>query len=212
MSVGVVTVCHTYTEFVAGWAQSVRDLTTKPARIVVAATNVFDVAASAQGVIPWTVVRAEEPFTYGGYLNRAIAACDTDWVAWIGVDDRYRPHALDGIDRPDADVVAFGLQYASGQQWHPSRRSAGDVLQVRENFVPCGSPFRRSLWERIPFQPDLAPFEDWAFWVGAARQGARFDITGRIDVDYAQHSAQIVPPMEPTRTRIAEWARTLEAQ
>ena len=53
----------------------------------------------------------------------------TDWVVWIGADDRFRPTALDGIERDDADVVALGFQYDTGQTWmpHPTRER---VLRV----------------------------------------------------------------------------------
>lgn len=204
MSVGIITTVHTYTHFLPGWCESIAALTTQPDAVVIAATNPTDVAPLL--TIDATVVQAGSAFSFGGYLNTATAACPTDWVAWIGVDDRYRPHALDDVDRDDADVVAFGMQYEQGGTWMPNVTH----IDMAANYVPCGSPFRRALWERLPFQPHLAPFEDWALWAGFAHLGARFTTTGRIDFDYAQHADQIVPPMEPTRTRIAEWLTTLE--
>jgi hypothetical protein len=209
-TVGVIAVCHTYAHFAADWARSVRGLTTKPDKVVIAATDPVAVVDAIAGRIDATVIQAAEPFGYGRYLNQAVAACDTDWIVWAGIDDRYRPVALDGLRFTQADVVGFGLQYGTGTQaWRPAAVDPNSVLQVRSNLVPCGSPFRRWVWERIPFQPDLAPFEDWAFWVGAASLGARFATTGRIDVDYAIHPQQIVPPDEPTRSQIEAWARTL---
>jgi hypothetical protein len=210
-TIGVVTTCHTYTKFLPAWAGSVRNLNTQPDRIVIAATKPEEVTnAIGTGLEDYTVVRGDEPFTLGGYLNAAVAACDTDWIVWIGADDRYRGHALDGLRFAQADVVAMGMQFGRGGFWHPHGFTAADVLAVNDNFVPCGSAFRRRLWEQIPFQPQLAPFEDWALWVGFAHLGATFTNTGRIDFDYGQHADQIQPPKEPTRSRIAEWAKGLQ--
>lgn len=209
-TIGVVAACHTYTHFLDQWAAGIRGLHTKPDRIVIAATDADAVTTALDGKLPhFTVVQAQEPFGLGKYLNTAVNACRTEWIAWVGVDDRYRPHALDGIKFMDADVVGFGMKYASRREWIPQAVAADQVLTVSENLIPCGSPFRRKYWAARPFQPHLAPFEDWALWVGFAALGARFTTTGRIDFDYNQHEAQIVPPMEPTRTRIAEWAKGL---
>lgn len=209
-TIGVVTTCHTYLHHLASWCGFVRNLNTAPDKVVIAATDVEAVTAiTAQELPSAEVIQGAPPFGLGAYLNTAIAACETDWIAWIGADDRYRAHALDGLRFANADVVAMGMQFAQGGAWHPTPVAPSAVLGVRENFVPCGSPFRRSLWEQIPFQPDLAPFEDWALWVGFAHLGATFASSGRIDFDYGQHPDQIVPDMEPTRSRIAEWAKGL---
>lgn len=209
-TVGVVAACHTYTHFLERWAASIRGLHTQPERIVIAATDPQAVQAELTGKLPYfKVVQADEPFGLGKYLNTAINACHTDLIAWVGIDDRYRPAALDGIKFMDADVIAMGMKYANGREWRPGAVTAEQVLQVQENLVPCGSPFKRKFWAARPFQPHLAPFEDWALWVGFAALGARFAATGRLDFDYNQHDQQIVPPLEPTRTRIAEWAKEL---
>lgn len=207
-TIGVVTTCHTYTHFLAGWCGSVRNLNTKPDKVVIACTDEATTRAAID-LPEFTLVQVDEPFGLGKYLNAAIAACETDWIVWIGADDRYRMHALDGLRFSQADVVAMGLQFGHGGAWHPHAVSPDAVLAVNENYVPCGSAFRRRLWQQIPFQPHLAPFEDWALWVGFAHLGATFTSTGRIDFDYGQHPDQIVPDMEPTRSRIAEWAKGL---
>jgi glycosyltransferase involved in cell wall biosynthesis len=207
-TIGIVTTCHTYTSFLPGWCGSVHNLNTAPDRVVVACTDPAT-TGSAMTLDDYELVQVAEPFGLGKYLNAAIEKCDTDWIVWIGADDRYRMHALDGLRFSQADVVAMGMQFSQGGYWHPTEVSPSAVLAVNENFIPCGSAFRRSLWQQIPFQPHLAPFEDWALWVGFAHLGARFASTGRIDFDYGQHPDQIVPDMEPTRSRIAEWAKGL---
>ncbi len=210
-TIGIVTTCHSYYSFLDGWLASIQELSTKPDQIVIAATDPDQCSAFIPAKYSNVkVVQGTEPFWIARYLNAAIEACETDWIVWIGLDDRYRSCALDGIRSSSADVVAFGMQFANGTPWIPYNVTAEQILTVRSNLIPCGSPFRRNLWEQIPFQEHLSPFEDWALWVGFAALGARFTATNQIDFDYSQHPEQIVPPMEPTRTRILEWSQTLK--
>ena len=201
-TVGVVTVCSdAYREWLIPWAESVAGLNRRPDRVVVA-------CESAPPPLPVDVqpVIMGSPFDdFPDWLNAAIEACDTDWIAWIGVDDTYRPHALDTLDGSAADVVCFGMRYDHGIWVEPV--TAATVLTAQRNHIPCGSPFRRRLWDAIPFQPHLHPFADWGFWISCAAQGATFEHTGRVDFDYRWHADT------PTRDTAAEeairaWAST----
>lgn len=205
-TIGIVTTVGSYEKFLPGWCTSVRGLQRAPDRVVIAAHDADTVFGITEKELPGTqVVPVEREFHFAHYLNAAIAECDTDWIAWIGVDDRYWPHALNGIDIIETDIYVYGMRVTTGGVWHGS-----DIDKALDyNPAPCGSPFRRWIWEAIPFQEHLSPFEDWAFWVGARALGATSKQTGRIDFDYAQHPDQIVPPEEPTATRIREWAATL---
>ena len=210
-TIGIVTTCHTYTEFIPAWSASVAELNRQPDEVLIACTNPADVIAALDPRLhDVTVVSVPEPFMLSKYLNYAVQGIDTDWVAWIGCDDRYRPTAFDDLDLANSDVICFGMEWPNGCTTIPSAPTPQRVLSVSDNPVLCGSPFRRSLWETHPFNPDLFPFEDWGFWVGCAAQGARFTATGRVDFDYATHGAQNHPPQEPTRTKIAEWLNSLD--
>ena len=209
-TIGIVAACHTYLDFLDQWSAGIRGLHTPPDEIVIAATSPFEVIKAVDDKLPnYRVVKAEEPFGLGSYLNRAIQECETDWIVWIGIDDRYRPHALDGLKFVNQDVRAMGMQYGAGHYWIPQAVTAEKILNVSENLIPCGSAFRRELWLQQPFNPDMAPFEDWALWVGFAALGATFTTSARVDFDYTNHSRQIVPPTEPTRSRILEWSQKL---
>jgi hypothetical protein len=205
-TVGIITTVGTYEKFLPQWCISVRGLQRQPDQIVIAAQNPEAVTTITKKELPQaTVLEIKEPFQFGTYLNYAVEACETEWISWIGVDDRYRPQALNGIDIIDVDIYTFGMRLTDGREWH-----GGDIDEALEhNPIPCGSPFRRWIWESIPFQPELTPFEDWAFWVGAQHVGAVSKKTRRIDFDYRLHEDQIVPPMEPTATKIRQWAQTL---
>ena len=210
MTVAVVTTCHTYEAFLPGWVESVEGLDRQPDEVVIACTNPDTVSeAISDTLINVRVVGVQEPFSLAKYVNAAVSVTDCDFVAWIGADDRYLPHAL--TLSYDADVIGLGMQWQHGGAWVPSVESREKILEVSSNPVPCGSVFRRSLWEAIPFQEELSPFEDWGFWVGCAWQGAQFSVTGRVDFLYGQHAEQIQPPTEPTRSKIVSWVQSLGA-
>ena len=205
-SIGIVTTVGTYESFLPAWCESVRNLERQPDRIVIAAQSAENVRAITAVHLPEAeIVSVPQEFHFGTFLNQAIAECETDWIVWIGVDDRYYPHALNHLDATRQDVSIFGMRLDNGRQW-----LGGSLDDAREyNPAPCGSPFRRWIWESIPFQTHLAPFEDWAFWVGARALGATWHRTLREDFNYHTHAEQIVPPHEPTAGRIREWAATL---
>lgn len=210
-TIGVVTTCHTYSHFIPAWSASVAELNRKPDEVIIACTNPANVIPQIDPRLrDVTVISVPQPFLLSKYLNRAIQALDTDWVAWIGADDTYRPTALDDLPTMHSDVIGFGMEWSNGSAWIPRIPLRESILQVEHNHIPCGSLFRKSLWQKLPFNEDLAPFEDWGFWVGCAAQGARFATTGRIDFDYSTHGAQNHPPQEPTRTKIREWLNSLE--
>lgn len=207
MSIAVVTACHSYWEHLPGWAASVASLTTVPDTVVVATADADRAAAEIGDTLTDVqFVDCGDSMTLADLFNPAIAHADTDWVAWLGVDDRYRPHALDGIERDDADVVAFGMQYGD-RVWAPQPTVSG-LLRLTDNQVPCGSPMRRSMWEKMPLQARFTPFDDWALWVGFARIGARFASTGRIDFDYRWH-ASTPTDVSAHRPLIADWLQSL---
>lgn len=205
MTIGVCVVASDlYKHHVAGWAESVAALTTQPDEILVVTESPV-----WTGLRDWSWLRLDVTnVEFGALWRQALRRMRTDWVVWIGADDRFRPTALDGIERDDADVVALGFQYDTGQTWmpHPTRER---VLRVEANEVTCGSAFRRALFDDSLMSPEFGPLADWAFWVGLAAKGARFTSTGRIDVDYA-FAGHVNPAAEPWRTQIHEWSRTVQ--
>jgi hypothetical protein len=151
-----------------------------------------------------TVVGWFGDFAFSDMMNLAFENCQTDWVSWVGIDDRYRPHALDKIDTCVADVLALGFQYDTGQIWTPANVTNEQVLSLHANMITCGSPVRRWLWERNSFDQRIAPFDDWCFWVGTAVSGATYDCTLNIDVDYA-YAGHTVPSDSLARATVAQY-------
>lgn len=202
VSLGVVGVCHSYPDHIPGWLKSVRELNRKPDQIVLVLFHEIDVTQyNLQGV---KVIKWYKDFEYSNMMNLAFEACNTDWIAWIGIDDRYRPHALDKIDSCQADVLALGFQYDTGQIWTPTATNAEQILALHANMIPCGSPVRRWLWEKQPFEQRIAPFDDWCFWVGTAVNGATYDATLDIDVDY-EYAGHWVPNDAQARATVTQY-------
>lgn len=201
-SIGVVGICHGYPEKINGWVSSVRDLQTKPDEIVLVLwTGIDKTELDLDGI---KVIDWNGDFEYSNMMNLAIENCQTDWIAWIGIDDRYRPWALNKLKETDADVLALGFQYDTGQVWLPNKTNPDEILSMRANMIPCGSPFKRWLWEKIPFDQTIAPSDDWVFWLGTALSGASYDSTFEIDVDY-EYAGHWVPDEIQARARISDW-------
>lgn len=201
-TLGVVSICHSYPEKIAGWLDSVRALNRKPDQIVLVLYNkIFIKDLDLDGV---KVVFWDGDFEYSNMMNLAFQNCDTDWISWIGIDDRYKPHALDKIDTCEADVLALGFQYDTGQIWTPANVTAEQILSLHANMIPCGSPVRKWLWEQQPFEQRIAPFDDWCFWIGTALSGAKYDCTLNLDVDY-EYAGHWVPNESDARRTVTQY-------
>ena len=213
-TIGVVTTCHTYVQYIGPWLESIRALTRTPDKVVIAATDV-ELVRDYVGDHWWAhdvlVVQGPRPFRWGSALDAAIEACETDWITWIGIDDVYKPWALDGWEDSHADIIAFGLEapaikYARTYSGIPQRTELLDT--ERRNGITAGSPIRRSLWEQLKFDSETwGPLEDWAFTVRAAQLGATVDITGRVDFEYAVHDGQNRFDEESFAKRLEQWKR-----
>ena len=193
MSIGVVTVAYgdRYLKFLPEWLSAVGDLKTKPDAVKIVTDNRAEVqqfvnaSTVAADVIYSDTVPANHPQVL---VNEAIALCDTDWICKMDVDDLIYPHALDQVANADCDVLMFGISLAA-KAFFAQEISALDIRTQAENLVFSGSPFRRWVWERSQYQ-DMV-YEDWAFWVNAAKNGARFLPSNSIDYEYRVHGNNI---------------------
>lgn len=193
MTVGIVTSVYgkDYLPFLPGWAQAIAELDSKPDAVTIAYSGeASEYQAAVNALLDVTWVADLRPYRIHPQVrvNAAIAATHTDWIVKMDVDDRLLPHALTGWQDADADIVNFG--YRIGTQDLPSRPvTAHDILRKAGNSVGSGSPFRRYVWDRNAFE-DRA-YDDWVFWIKAARAGFRFTATGRVDYIYTRHPGQI---------------------
>lgn len=206
VTVSVIGACApNYYDHLPGWLASVDALQRRPDDVVVCAPE--------GAPLPSWVRRVEPPmlgWAWAPWHNAAAFASTGEYVAHIGIDDRYYPHALDGCDAWTADVVVFGMDYDDSPgvfgAWIPD---VATIAAGAHDYVPCGSPIRRAMFDRLGgWQDHLFPAIDWALWVGAARLGGTFERTGRIDFWYRAHD--LTPQVsEAHRLAMLSWAASL---
>ena len=196
MTVGIVTVAvgDLYRGFLPDWAEAVAALQTRADYYCIVTDRIDEnIESAAETLGPnGHIMTSDKRWEYHPQVlvNEAIAECDTDWIVKMDADDRIYGHALN--DWPDADVVMFGITLDIGERPRnliPGETTADAIMRIEHNLVFSGSPFRRSLWEKNHYRDMI--YEDWAFWVGCARQGARFAPTGRADYRYTAHEDQM---------------------
>lgn len=204
-----MTTIGSYYHHLPQWADSIKALQRQPDEVIIAASEPWrvwvgldDMGVDLPGL---RVLAVNGPFLLSRFLNVAVAASHSDWIAWIGVDDAYRPEALNGLDDCPADILIYGMQIEGQGVWHGGLLADSPLY----NPIPCGSPFRRTLWAQNPFNEGLFPYEDWAFWIAAHHAGAKAIPSGRIDFDYHLHDQQINHDNPDATRRIQEWARRI---
>lgn len=215
MTVGVAVACsNAYAHLLPAWAASVAGLRRRPDFVAMAVESltgdgVHEAMQRLATVTQLTLVRVDPPFDFARWWNAALGACEADWIAWAGADDRYLPHALDGLEdyaHANTGAIAWGLRYDTGQEWRPGPATAGQLRYSPRNLVPCGSPVRRAAWEASPLRSEFGPLADWGLWAGLGRDGWSVSATGDIRVDYA-YAGHHAPDDEPWMTRILTWAK-----
>lgn len=193
MSIGIVTSCYglAYYGFLDEWSAAILELERQPDWVTIAHDGV---PAKYRQIVDrrldpvWVTDDRPVQLHPQIHVNAAIAVTFTDWIIKADVDDVLLPHALNGWETMGADVVNFG--YRIGDQDYPSRAiSAETMLEKIDNPMGSCSPFRRWVWETNQFEDLL--FDDWAFWIKAARAGAIFTSTQRVDYVYRTHPGQI---------------------
>lgn len=201
MTIGIVTVAHgrTYHEFLREWGRAVAALERKPDTITIVHDGVGDdikQSLSDLGPIVWVHDTATRFTTHPQFLiNTGIALTGTDWIVKLDADDLILPHALNTVDSCTADVLNFG--YRIGDHDHVSTSPfVEQLLDKMTNPISSCSPFRRWVWEQNKFR-DMV-YDDWMFWIDAARSGATFDATGTVDYIYRIHPDQITARYDAT--------------
>ena len=209
MSIGVVTVAYgsAYQRFLPEWAQAVAKLNTPPEQVTIICDTI---SAEHLDMLESTIrtcnVRVMLSLTVPEHhpqilVNEAIAATSTEWICKMDVDDIILPYALDKVANCQADVLMFGIVMsvwnADGTPKIPhshvpmlaQKVTAQQIAQSPHNLVFSGSPFRKTVWEKAPFRDMI--YEDWAFWIEAAKNGAQFAQTDSLDYEYRIHDKNI---------------------
>jgi GT2 family glycosyltransferase len=116
---------------------------------------------------------------YASALNDALRQAETEFVQFLGHDDRLGRHALELLVAADADV-AYPTRLRFDERWSflgtfPAPPFAPDRL-LQSNFVPGVSLVRRRAALEVGGFRDLGhgTHEDWDLWIRMHRAGFTF--------------------------------------
>ncbi len=113
--------------------------------------------------------------------NNGISVAKGSYILPLDADDKLHPKAIENylkrLNKRDNDpVVVFGWLQSFGTDnslWAASEFEPRQILH--RNQIPASSLFRRSVWElQKGYRTNVPGFEDWDFWIGAIRIGAKF--------------------------------------
>lgn len=190
----VTSVWGDYAQWLPDWAHSIITQTVPPTQVVIADLGVRHaeplyhavdllVAAGIHAFPVWSLYEG-----MGAARNTAVGAATTEWVMHLDADDRLLPWAIADTAalQDQADVVCLGARRHDRRAVTFPKASAQRVLDGHLCCYSC-APFRRSLWEKRPFQT-ANDWVDSVFWVGLAHLGARFVPTERPGFIYRDHA------------------------
>jgi hypothetical protein len=175
MTLAVHTSSHAerYGVFIPRYWQAMRGLNRQPDQIVILhhSSNLTRFPESVPKEYRSRVKVVETDKEHGAAtVNLNIAAVDTDWVAFCGLDDQLFPEAYDEIAGVgDAEILVGNVRMSNGVEfrgvWDP------ESLKTR-NTLTALSPYRKALWERVGGWPNIR-WNDWGFWIKCAMAGVQ---------------------------------------
>ncbi len=173
MSVTVVSCCYgsLFQSFRPRWEAAIEKLDPAP--------DAVRVADDRMHVSHW-----KHPQAF--FLSLAFARVETDWAVICDIDDLVFPDALSGLDEVDADVWQMGFESSDGETYVPPTLSNGDYLALGSNPYVGSSAIRTDAYKAVGGFSDIA-LQDWALWRSLARNGARFQSSGRTHFRYMRH-------------------------
>jgi hypothetical protein len=188
-----------YGVFFPRWWQAISELSRQPDQVVITyhESNLAKVPESVpkeyKNRVKLVVCESEAGSVYP---NLSVESCDTDWVAFCGLDDQVLPNAYDEIDNcRDSEILVSNLKLSDGSNFFGS----WDIQRMKtENCVPCHSPFRKSLWERVGGRPYIY-WEDWGFWMKCAmadaktHQSQNFQVLFDLGTSHETESGPLLP-------------------
>lgn len=222
----VTTVGGNYSQYMADWAESIAQQTRRPDHVVVVdnGSDDPDLVEQAATRLGAELVRLPFPTNYGRARNIAVSKAETEWVQHFDCDDTMMPWALqetaDTLSaNPDADVISWG--WAKSDNGRVRTRSynrlRGEQILKTQKKASGPSPFRKSLWERAPYDDLIEAAWDTTLWIGFAHLGATFQPARSLCFEYRQHADSVFnsrtndPDKLPLRHRVSERLRLLAA-
>lgn len=198
---GVVVVSHQQ-QYLRECLESINDQSVTPSATVLVdnASPREETAAAIAEAMGVHTIRLSDPTSLGTARNlgcELLANCD--YIVTLDGDDVLRPRYVEVVwraaDERSADVVYTAAELfgsASGVIFSPPLGGERRDLR-RGNFIPAMALFKHSLWRAAGgFDPNLAFFEDWDFWLSCAERGATFHGLDEVLWRYRRHESSML--------------------
>lgn len=215
MRFGIFTACYGYERWLPEWEQSIARMNPSADEVVIVGDEAAQAAWSGFGRF---ILAPEfgEPFRQAAAYNRAVSEMSTDFVMHIGVDDLVIGGLIREIARkaPRADVIAFDARLerdGAPVRVRHNRPTLQRILRPTMGGQPLDScaAYRRTFWEKAPYNEEILGGTDVALWIAFAHAGARFIWTGQVGLRYRLHEDSLWHRRSPEN--IAEVRRALNA-
>ncbi len=156
--------------------------------VVVAAVPDHSPLPSRCGQFPLRLLTTDQPLHRCDAANRALDTARGEYLMLLDDDDGILPNHLEKLARALVHRPDIQAAYSDVQPVNPERVPEGTPLTnsydpirlLAGNWMPPHAVmFRRNLMGHgCRFDPDLDFYEDWDFWLQAARWGEFFHVPG----------------------------------
>jgi len=168
-----------YDQFLPEWLDGIKNLNTKPKRIIVCSDRPREIKNVEVIVKP---VEKDWKVPNPHYANFICNYTDTEWILLMDIDDVIDANCLDGLNDVNADVWLMGININGQEKYFPPQMSNESISSDSNCYFCFGSPFKRQLALDNPFHD--SPYTDWIFWRQIARAGAKFECANKIGYRY----------------------------
>ena len=196
MDLGIVTSFYNgYDSYIQRWANSICMQSIKPSKVIIVMSGpVGDInnVKAAENIlnlrkINYKLIILYEHKGMGYARNKAVEACDTEWIMYLDADDALLPDAIQNIAKyeKDTDVICTGLKILRGNSVREKYYFKSSNARAKQGInCSCShSPYRKKFWELSPYI-EQNDFCEQALWLGFAQQGARFEGTKELCTIY----------------------------
>jgi len=125
--------------------------------------------------------------------NAGARRTDTPFLLALDADDRLRPAALELLRSPLETDMALGFSYGYAEffgAWSGLLRfpDYDPYRLLHRSIVSATSLVRRAVFDEVGgFDPELAGYEDWDFYLGALEHGFTGRRVPEVVLDYRRH-------------------------
>jgi glycosyltransferase involved in cell wall biosynthesis len=146
--------------------------------------------------------------------NAGIALASTEWVLPLDADDKIDEECvvklLQYADK--ADILVPGQQtFGDTSIYYPfSHKNFSFAGFFESNQAHCSCLYRKSMWQQLGGYDETMKlgYEDWDFWLRAAKAGYRFQSVSEPLFFYRKHGESLVSIAGANQKEIINYIRT----